>query len=115
MPRIALALAAALPLATAAALAPVRAAADSPPPDRFTPCEGRQPGDACYQAGCTCVTVTADCPGGAASCLSCQDGNAWCGPVNYHPDTGGCASAAPAGAAALGIAGLALLFRRRRR
>jgi uncharacterized protein (TIGR03382 family) len=65
--------------------------------------------------GCACVAVTGDCPGGAASCLSCQSGTAWCGPVNYHPRTGGCASAAPAGVAALGIAALAMLFRRRRR
>ncbi len=114
MPRIALVLAALV--AAASTLLPARAAADAPPPDRFTPCEGHQPGEACYAAGCTCVTVTGDCPGGAASCLSCQNGNAWCGPVNYNPrDSGGCASAAPAAAAVLGVAGLALLSRRRRR
>lgn len=114
MPRIVLALAVALPLAAAAALLPARAAADAPPPDRFTPCEGHQAGEACYEAGCTCVTVDAGCPGDAASCLSCQSARAWCGPVNYHP-SGGCASAAPAGAAAVGLLGLAALARRRRR
>ncbi len=115
MPRILLALVAASPLVVTATLFPARAGADSPPPDRFTPCEGHQVGEACYEPGCVCVAVTGDCPGGAASCLSCQSANAWCGPVSYHPSHGGCASLAPAGAATLGIAGLALLFRRRRR
>ncbi len=66
-------------------------------------------------AGCACVAATEGCPGGAASCLACETSTGgWCGPVNYHPSTG-CASAAPAGAAAAGLLGLALLFRRRRR
>jgi MYXO-CTERM domain-containing protein len=115
MPRFVLALAAALPLAAFSALYPAPAAADSPPPDRFTPCQGHQEGEACYQAGCTCVAVNdPSCPGGAASCLACENAGAWCGPVNYHP-AGGCASAAPASAAAAGLLGLALLARRRRR
>ena len=121
MPRFAIALAAALPLVAAAALLPARAAANSAPPDRFGPCAGRQAGDpccrdfaadACWQEGCSCVAVSdPDCPGGAAGCLSCESAGFWCGPS--PGDSGGCATAAPAGAAALGLVGLALLRRRR--
>jgi uncharacterized protein (TIGR03382 family) len=123
MPRLALALAAVLPLVAAPALLPARAAADSAPPDRFGPCEGRQAGDPCcrdlaadrcWQEGCACVTVSdPDCPGGAASCLSCESDRGWCGSARSSGDSGGCATGAPAGAAALGLVGLAYLRRRR--
>jgi MYXO-CTERM domain-containing protein len=116
MPRFAIALVAALPLGLG--LLPAPAAADSPPPDRFTPCEGHLVGAACWTEGCTCVEVTDEgCPGGAETCLSCEtaDGG-WCGPTNYLASDGmGCSSVTPGGAAALGLLGLALLARRRPR
>lgn len=117
-----------------AATLPVVAAADAPPPDHFTPCVGKQAGDACYQAGCICVEIQYGCPGDAGTCLSCQEGGtAWCGPTGYSRDGGGCfscaggpcgsadfpspvgCSSAPAAAWLAGLVGLGLLLRRRRR
>jgi MYXO-CTERM domain-containing protein len=105
-------------LALALAALPALCAANAPPPDRFTPCLGKQAGDPCFEAGCTCVEERQGCPGDAGACLSCErPGNAWCGPTSYSgpgPE-GGCSCSTPGAASLAGALGLALLVRRRRR
>jgi MYXO-CTERM domain-containing protein len=104
-----------LVLALTIAALPAIAAANAPPPDRFTPCLGKQAGDACFDTGCTCVEVQQGCPEDAGACLSCEKSGAWCGPTGYSWDPpGGCSCSAPGGALLAGALGMALLARRRR-
>src|SRR5438874_252081 len=88
--------------------------ADSPGPDTLTPCKGKDAGDACYAAGCSCRESPPGCvDGGGNSCLVCQGAsNLTCGEPR---GCGGCATAAPAAAALCGFALLWHLGRRRAR
>ncbi len=106
-----------LALAVAVTTLPALGAANSPPPDNFTPCIGKQAGDPCYQAGCICAEYLVGCPGDAGTCLLCgAPFDARCGLSNYSgPSPGGCSCSAPAAASLAGLLGLGLLARRERR